>query len=98
MTTVCENVVMSDHVGVRDLKASLSAYLRRVSAGESVVVTDHGRPVARLVPPDVPDGLSKLLREGRLNWSGRRLTRARTRPKMRPGRTTLADIVLRDRG
>lgn len=89
---------MSDQVGVRELKASLSAYLRRVAAGESVVVTDHGRPVARLVPPDVPEGLSRLIREGRLNWTGRRLTPPLTRPTLRRGRTTLADIVLRDRG
>ena len=89
---------MSDSVGVRELKASLSSYLRRVSEGESVVVTDHGRPVARLVPPDVPERLSRLIREGRLNWTGRRLAPTRTRPKLRAGRTTLADTVLRDRG
>lgn len=89
---------MSDRVGVRELKASLSAYLRRVADGESVVVTDHGRPVARLVPPDVPDRLAQLIREGRLNWTGRRLLPSMARPKLRRGRTTLADIVLRDRG
>lgn len=89
---------MSDRVGVRDLKASLSAYLRRVAAGESVVVTDHGRPVARLVPPDVPERLAQLIREGRLNWTGRHLAPPLTRPKLRGGGTTLADIVLRDRG
>lgn len=37
--------------GVSELKARLSAYLARVRAGEEVVVTDRGRPVARLVPP-----------------------------------------------
>jgi prevent-host-death family protein len=37
-------------VGVAELKASLSQYLARVQAGETVIVTDHGRPVARLVP------------------------------------------------
>ncbi len=36
--------------GVRELKAKLSEYLERVAAGEVVVVTDRGRPVARLVP------------------------------------------------
>lgn len=36
--------------GVAELKASLSEYLRRVKAGEEVIVTEHGRPVARLVP------------------------------------------------
>ena len=39
-------------VGIAELKASLSQYLARVKAGETVVVTDHGRPVARLVPMD----------------------------------------------
>lgn len=89
---------MSDQVGVRELKASLSAYLRRVSEGESVVVTDHGRPVARLVPPDVPERLSALIREGRLNWNGRRLVPPARRAKLRGDGATLADIVLRDRG
>lgn len=89
---------MSERVGVRDLKASLSAYLRRVSEGESVVVTDHGRPVARLIPPDVPESLSRLIRAGRLNWTGRRLAPARVRPKLRGRGPTLSQIVLRDRG
>ena len=39
-------------VGVAKLKASLSAYLARVKAGQEVVVTEHGRPIARLVPID----------------------------------------------
>ncbi len=37
-------------VGVAELKAALSSYLARVREGETVTVTDHGRPVARLVP------------------------------------------------
>ena len=38
--------------GIRDLKNNLSAYIRRVEAGERVAVTAHGRVVAELVPPD----------------------------------------------
>jgi prevent-host-death family protein len=37
-------------VGVRELKAKLSEYLAAAAAGEDVVVTDRGRPVARIVP------------------------------------------------
>jgi prevent-host-death family protein len=37
-------------VGVAKLKASLSAYLARVKAGQVVTVTEHGTPIARLVP------------------------------------------------
>jgi prevent-host-death family protein len=35
---------------VSELKASLSRYLARVKAGEEILVTEHGRPVAKLVP------------------------------------------------
>lgn len=41
-------------VGVRDLKARLSEYLRQVSQGQTVIITDHGRPVGRLMPVDQP--------------------------------------------
>lgn len=37
-------------VGVARLKASLSQYLARAKAGEEVIVTERGRPVARIVP------------------------------------------------
>ena len=37
-------------VGVRELRQNLSVYLRRVAAGESLEVTEHGRAVAVLAP------------------------------------------------
>ena len=39
-----------DVIGVRELRQHASRYLQRVAAGESIEVTDRGRPVARLVP------------------------------------------------
>lgn len=40
-----------DSVGVRDLRARTSEILRRVSENkETIAVTSHGRPVARIVP------------------------------------------------
>jgi antitoxin (DNA-binding transcriptional repressor) of toxin-antitoxin stability system len=38
-------------VGVRELKAQLSRYLRDVQAGEVVLITDRGRVVAELRQP-----------------------------------------------
>ncbi len=35
---------------VSQLKTALSAYLRRVKTGEEVLITEHGRPIARLLP------------------------------------------------
>lgn len=37
-------------VGVADLKNNVSRHLRAVKAGETIEVTDHGQPVARIVP------------------------------------------------
>jgi prevent-host-death family protein len=63
-----------DRVGVRELRQNLSVYLRRVRRGESLVVTEHGRPVARLGPlPAGDDVLDQLAREGRLFPAGRRV-------------------------
>ena len=37
-------------IGVRELRQHASRYLQRVRQGETLEVTDRGRPVARLVP------------------------------------------------
>jgi prevent-host-death family protein len=48
---------------VSKLKASLSEFIRRVKAGEEVLVTEHGRVVARLAPPVSGAGLGESLRD-----------------------------------
>lgn len=55
-------------VGVRELRQNLSVYLDRVKAGETLEVTEHGRPVARLAP-NVPQQLSlidRMIADGRI--------------------------------
>ncbi len=54
-----------ERVGVRELRREASAILRRVAAGETVEVTDRGRPVAVLLR-SMPTGLARLEREGLL--------------------------------
>ena len=54
---------------VSRLKASLSEYLAKVKAGEEVIVTDRGKPVAKLVPLkrddlDIPSHLVELEQSG----------------------------------
>jgi len=51
-------------VGVRDLRDHLSHYLQAVQDGQEIIVTDHGRAVARLVPTS-PSALDRLISEGR---------------------------------
>ena len=54
-------------IGIRQLREGLSRALRRVSAGETLEVTDHGRPVARLVPVTAAaPGLQELVAAGTL--------------------------------
>jgi len=42
--------------GVREARQNLSALLEEVRKGREVVITERGRPVAKLVPPDCPRG------------------------------------------
>jgi prevent-host-death family protein len=42
--------------GVRQARQNLSALLDEVRKGREVVITERGRPVAKLVPPDRPRG------------------------------------------
>ena len=48
---------------VSRLKMSLSAYLRQVKAGEEVLITERGRPIARLLPIANPLPLPEHLRD-----------------------------------
>lgn len=55
--------------GIRELKDNLSRYIRRIEAGERVVVTAHGRVVAELVPP-VANNRGRMSQFDRLIASG----------------------------
>jgi prevent-host-death family protein len=83
-------------VGVRELRNSLSAYLRRVRGGETVVVTDRGDPIARLIPAGIPDDIARLLAEGRVSWSGRKFRPPQDVPRPTPG-PPISDYVAEDR-
>jgi prevent-host-death family protein len=59
---------MSESVGVAELRQNLSVYLRRVSKGERLLVTDRNRPVAELGPvPSTGPDLDRLIAEGRVS-------------------------------
>ena len=65
-------------IGIRELRLNLSRYVARVREGAEVIVTDHGRPVARLGPVDEQEAhRARLIREGKL------------KPARRPKSTTL---------
>lgn len=86
-------------VGVRELKTHLSEYLREVQRGRTIVITDHGRPVGRLVPATLPleDRIEVLRRAGVITWSGKRPQPVTPMAK-RHGTGTVADLLIEDRG
>lgn len=60
-------------VGIRELKMHLSEWLRRVEAGERVLVTDRGRAIASLAPVEPRPQLEwvhQLVARGQARWSG----------------------------
>jgi len=40
--------------GIREARQNLTALIEEVRKGRQVVITDRGKPVARLVPPEEP--------------------------------------------
>jgi prevent-host-death family protein len=55
---------MNNRVGIRELRQQASGVLKRVVGGETIEVTDHGHPIARIVPLR-PGTLDQLVLEGR---------------------------------
>jgi prevent-host-death family protein len=71
-------------VGIRELKNRLSQYLKRVRAGERLVVTERGEPVAIISPPAVTRvdrRVEAMLREGIARWGGGKPRGARRPPR-----------------
>jgi prevent-host-death family protein len=85
-------------VGIRELKAQLSKYMQQVKAGATLVITERGKPVGRIVPvgASVEARIQELVQVGLVAWSGRKVSPidpvARTR-----GKRTVADLLLEDR-
>jgi prevent-host-death family protein len=67
-------------VGVAELRQRLAHYLERAAAGEEIVVTERGRPIARLVAATTASKLDELVAAGlarrptrsKRDWTGPR--------------------------
>jgi len=78
-------------VGIRELRADLSRLLKRVEAGEEIVVTDRGRPVARITPANSTSKLDELIAAGVVT-SAKRPVRAKLPPPIK-AKGTVSDLV-----
>jgi len=88
-------------IGVRELRAHLSAYLRSVARGASVTIGDRRhQPIARLVPVErAPEDehFERLAREGRIRLATGPKPGRFAGVKPRPGSKLISDIVIEDR-
>lgn len=90
--------MIQSEVGIRELKAQLSAYLRHVKAGGTVTITERGSPIGRIVPlaRSAEAQLEALSQIGLVAWSGEKL------PPLVPvaqatGGRTVASLLVEDR-
>jgi len=81
-------------VGIRELRDHLSQYLDKVQAGNDLVVTDRGRPIARVVPMSGERTFDRLIREGKVTPAK---TRVRTLPTPIKAKGTVSDLVAEQR-
>lgn len=53
-------------IGIRELRQEASKHLRDVARGETIEITDRGRPVARIVPLPPETTFEALVASGRV--------------------------------
>ena len=90
--------MIEKRIGIRALKSRLSECVRAVKSGRTIVITDRGQPVARIVPEAISlrERVDVLRKAGAIAWSGRRLRRAKPVGKVR-GDKTVADLISENR-
>jgi len=85
-------------VGTRELKSKLSEYMRRVKGGETILVTEHGKPIGQIIPVKltIQEKLQTVVDAGLADWNGK---------KVKPGKPVainrsakqISDLVVEDR-
>jgi prevent-host-death family protein len=82
-------------VGVRQLKAQLSKYMRQVKAGRSIIITERGKAVGRLVPnaQSLDERLVAMVKSGRADWNGKRLKPVKPVARVKKGHSVAALLV-----
>lgn len=85
-------------VGIRELKTRLGTYVRRVKSGNTLVITERGKPIIRLVPigTSIEARTRALMKAGLVSWSGRKIRTPKRTPRIR-GKKTVAEILLENR-
>ena len=90
--------MMQAEVGIRELKKRLSAYIREVEAGETVIITKRGKPIGRIVPlaQSTQGQLATLERAGLIAWNRKKLPPSAPVAQAK-GDRTVAGLLVEDR-
>ena len=72
-------------VEIRQAKSHLGEYLRKVRAGERVVITERGKPIAEITKPRsaADERLEGMIREGLATWAGGKPRGSKKRVKIK---------------
>ncbi len=101
VVSFCYNVVIMGErrVGIRELKAKLSGYIHEMKKGNTIVITERGTEVGRIIPAagSAEDRMQSLVRSGFADWNGRKLKPGRAVARLKRGAKTLAEMVSEDR-
>jgi len=87
--------------GIKDIKNNLSRYLDKVKSGEEILITDRGKPIARIVKEDAGNtslrsALSPLIQKGLVVMPSHGLSGLNP-PKIKTGGKPASDMVIEDR-
>jgi len=87
--------------GIKELKNNLSRLLVRVKAGEEILITDRGRPIARIVKENqgsnlIREALATLVQRGMITLPSRNIIKDRISAVEISGKP-VSEIVIEDR-
>jgi prevent-host-death family protein len=82
-------------VGIRELRDTLSRQLNRVREGHTITVTDHGKPIARIVPIEGRPVFERLVAEGKITPAS---SAKRHIPEPVVTGATVSDLIAEQRG
>lgn len=89
---------MDYSVGIRELKANISKYMRQVKEGIPITITEHGKPIGQIIPvSDRPNTkILDMMAKGYAEWGGQKLA-DRDPVGYNTGTKLLSQIIEEDR-
>ena len=84
-------------VGVREFRSELKRWLDTVQRGEDVVITERGRPVARLIKATASRRLDELIAAGIVTPAKSAKRPSSSYPRVKSPQGTVSDLVIEQR-